>query len=171
MATTSASDVDLRRAYATLHEEVLGAPPQEGGRALSGAQYDRARRNHLARTKTASRVGVAVWPPTSQTLMKQLGGGSWTRAMTALGLTTATGRPPGSGTFDDVAYRVAVADFLAAVADPVEVSTTTESFAGLATWLAERKAEGRNVPSAAAVRKHFGSWSEARRVAHPVTMP
>lgn len=160
---------DCRSAYRAMHEQAVGAQPAAGDRALSVARYDAARREYLQQHGEASRAGVAVWPPTSQTLMKQLGDGSWAQAMASLGLEVAQGRARGAGRFDDAAYRATVRNFLDAVA--VAGSGASASFAAFTAWLAEQKAAGQVHPSAAAVRKHFGSWEEAKTAAQPTTMP
>ena len=106
-------DESPEAAYRLLHERVTGRPPEAGGSSISAAQYDAARSAYLEERGIVARVGVAVWPPTSQTIRQRLGGGSWARAAEALGLTANVGRSRGAGSFSDDDYRAAVAAFLA----------------------------------------------------------
>ncbi|QEH92163.1 hypothetical protein FV141_00385 [Dermacoccus abyssi] len=152
-------------AYRLLHERAVGQPPTPGERSLSAAQYDSARADYLAEKRIAAKPGVAIWPPTSQTLMKRLGNGSWSTAMTSLGLTTNSGRTRGTGSFSDDDYRFAVAEFLDAAADDDNRSVTSDSFAQYTAWAKARTAAGAKRPSGAAVRQHFGSWEVAKTAA------
>lgn len=152
-------------AYRLLHERAVGQLPKAGERSLSAAQYDSARADYLAEKRIVAKPGVAIWPPTSQTLMKRLGNGSWSTAMTSLGLTTNSGRARGAGSFSVDDYRCAVAGFLDAVADIDNRSVTSDSFAQYTAWAKERSAAGAKRPSGAAVRQHFGSWEAAKRFA------
>lgn len=152
-------------AYRLLHERAVGQPPTPGERSLSAAQYDSARADHLSEKRIAAKPGAAIWPPTSQTLMKRLGNGSWSTAMTSLGLTTNSGRTRGTGSFSDDDYRSAVAEFLDAAADGDNRSVTSDSFAQYTAWAKERTAAGAKRPSGAAVRQHFGGWETAKTAA------
>lgn len=149
-------------AYRLLHERVTGNAPGAGDRALSAAQHDRARAAHLAEHGIVAKPGVALWPPTSQTLMKRLGDGSWSSAMTRLDLTSNTGRARGAGSFSDDDYRSAVAEFLSAAGDDDDRSVTSDSFAQYAGWAKNQSAAGTKRPRGAAVRQHFGSWETAK---------
>lgn len=158
-------DQSPEAAYRLLHERVTGVPPQPGEASISAAQYDAARSAYLDERGILAKVGVAVWPPTSQTIRSRLGGGSWARAVEALGLTANTGRSRGGGSFSDDDYRVAVARFLEAAADDACADVTSSSFAAYSTWTKGEKAAGRRHPSGAAIRQHFGSWEVAKKSA------
>lgn len=157
-------------AYALMHARVRGQAPQPGDTSISAAQYDAARTAYLAERHQPSRKGVARWPPTSQTVMKQLGNGSWGDAVASLGLVSNVGRARGAGRFDDDDYRAVVAEFLTAAHDPDDHAVTSDSFGQFTTWLrSASEAEGnapRLRPSAAAVRKHFGTWEAAKASAN-----
>lgn len=149
-------------AYRILHARVTGSPPSAGDRAISAAQYDAARTAYLAERHITARPGVALWPPTSQTVMKRLGGGSWAAAMASLELVANTGRARGAGTFGDDDYRRAIVEFLTAAADDDDPSVTSTSFAAYSAWAKGRQAAGARHPSGAAVRQHFGGWDAAK---------
>ena len=152
-------------AYRLLHERVTGAVPAAGDRSLSAVQYDAARAAYLAERGAVARRGVAAWPPTSQTLMRHLGGGSWACAVESLGLRTNSGRSRGAGAFTDGDYRRAVADFLTAAADSDDETATSASFASYTSWARSQSVDGHKRPSGAAVRQHFGAWEAAKAAA------
>lgn len=163
------TDETPEAAYRLLHERVAGRAPAGGDRSLSAAQYDVARSIYLQEHGIVAKPGVAIWPPTSQTVMKRLGGGSWARAMEALGLTTNAGRSRGAGAFTDDDYRSAVRAFL----DVALEEKSATSFAAYTAWAKTQGVGGQpqsddgrpaaaiKRPSGAAVRQHFGSWSAA----------
>lgn len=156
------SDETPEAAYRLLHEKVLGEPPTRGRTSLSAAAYDRARVAYLDEHRILARPGVAVWPPTSQTLMKRLGDGSWAAAMAALGLTTNSGRSRGSGAFSADDYRDAIVQFLSSAMDDADDTVTSDSFAQYTAWARSETANGARRPSGAAMRQHFGSWEAAK---------
>lgn len=156
------SDETPEAAYRLLHEKVHGEPPTRGQRSLSTAQYDKARAAYLAEHRIVARPGVAVWPPTSQTLMKRLGDGSWAAAMAALGLTTSPGRSRGSGAFSADDYRDAVTQFRSAAGDDADHTVTSDSFAQYTAWAKAQTVNGTKRPSGAAMRQHYGSWEAAK---------
>lgn len=156
------SDETPEAAYRLLHERVHGEPPTRGQKSLSATQYDKARAEYLEEHRIAARTGVSVWPPTSQTLMKRLGNGSWAAAMAALGLTANSGRSRGSGSFSADDYRDAIVRFLSAAADVADTTVTSDSFAQYTTWAKAQTASGTKRPSGAAIRQHFGSWETAK---------
>jgi len=158
-------DQSPEAAYRLLHERVTGVPPQPGEASISAAQYDAARSAYLDERGILAKVGVAVWPPTSQTIRSRLGGGSWARAVEALGLTANTGRSRGGGSFSDDNYRAGVARFLEAAADDACADVTASSFAAYSAWVKDERAAGRRRPSGAAIRQHFGSWEAAKKAA------
>ncbi|WP_349827831.1 hypothetical protein [Brevibacterium litoralis] len=142
------------------------------GRAqtLSAAAYDRGRAEVLdggsgaSGAGSTSRAGSRVWPPTSQTVRKVLGGGYWNEAMDAVGYSAGAsgagnaGRARGSGRFSPEDYRAVMRTFLA----HVEEAGGSASFAAFTAWAKEENTAGRRHPSGAAVRNHFGSWEDAK---------
>lgn len=151
-------------AYRLLHERVTGEPPRRSEKALSAVQYDKARSAYLAEERIVAKPGVAVWPPTSQTLMKRLGDGSWSAAMAHLGLAVNSGRARGAGSFTDDDYLASVTEFLSAATDAGDTSITSDSFVEYTAW-AKAASDGARRPSGAAVRQHFGSWDAAKTAA------
>ncbi|MGO2859537.1 MAG: homing endonuclease associated repeat-containing protein [Brevibacterium sp.] len=137
--------------------EVAAAIAYVRGRAeapsLTASRYDALRRTALGRIGATSVKGATVWPPTSQTAVQRFG--SWNEALTAAGLSTnRIGRAKGQLRFDAAAYDKAIGEFLADC-ESRGFATTYKSYTDYA---AEHKGE---VPSAAAVRKFFGSWNAA----------
>lgn len=120
---------------------------------LTAAKYEKARTAVLAELGVASMKGASVWPPTSQTAVQRFG--SWNEALKAAGLATSSvGRAKGQLRFDAAAYDKAIAAFVADCEDR-GVAATYKTYG---EYAAEHKGE---VPSAAAVRKFYGSWNSA----------
>lgn len=137
--------------------EVAAAFAHVRGRAevpsLTASRYDRLRKTVLESLGAASAQGATIWPPTSQTAVQRFG--SWNEALKAAGLATnKTGRAKGQLRFDADAYATAIAEFLA----DCESRGTAATYKAYTEYAAEHKGE---VPSAAAVRKFYGSWSAA----------
>ncbi len=120
---------------------------------LSAARYEARRSEVLSELGVSSSRGASIWPPTSQTAVQRFG--SWNAALKAAGLaTSSTGRAKGQLRFDAAAYDRAISAF-AADCETRGVPATYKEYSAFA---AERKGE---VPSAAAVRKFYGSWNQA----------
>jgi hypothetical protein len=137
--------------------EVAAAIAYVRGRAeipsLTASRYDVLRKTVLGGLGAASVKGATVWPPTSQTAVQRFG--SWNEALKAAGLATnKIGRAKGQLRFDAAAYDKAIAAFVADC-EARGLATTYKSYTDYA---AEHKGE---VPSAAAVRKFYGSWNAA----------
>lgn len=137
--------------------EVAAAIAYVRGRAeipsLTASRYDVLRKSVLGGLGAASVKGATVWPPTSQTAVQRFG--SWNEALKAAGLATnKVGRAKGQLRFDAAAYDKAIAAFVADC-EARGLATTYKSYTDYA---AEHKGE---VPSAAAVRKFYGSWNAA----------
>lgn len=130
--------------------------------ALTKAAHEAARDELLEEWGVERALRAQVWPATGQTLMSRLGGGYWSAAVARLGfLANEGGRARGLVRFTDDDYAAAVRDFLAA--EPAE--TGNHSYSGYTAWQALETDGGRRRPSAAAVRKYFGSWSAAKATA------
>ncbi|MCQ9366781.1 hypothetical protein NQ036_00770 [Brevibacterium sp. 91QC2O2] len=126
-----------------------------GAAVMSVQAYDRARTHWLGEVGAQAAAGERAWPPTSQTVMKHLGAGRWNPALAAAGLPTAsTGRPAGATRFSAADYDGLMVRY--AQEDPAG------SFTAFSTWLSALRSGGGNLPSPAAVRRHYGSWSAAR---------
>jgi hypothetical protein len=128
---------------------------------ISRRLYDKLRGEILSELGLVSARGATVWPPSGQTVMTRLGGGYWAEALISMGL------PPGEGgrergllRFTENDYENAVADFLASV-EEIGHPSTYEAFS---RWIDGEERTGRRRPSAPAVRLHFTSWNNARRI-------
>lgn len=137
--------------------EVAAAIAYVRGRAeaptLTASRYDALRKTVLDGLGAESVKGATVWPPTSQTAVQRFG--SWNDALKAAGLATnRIGRAKGQLRFDAAAYDKAMAEFTADC-ESRGLATTYKSYT---EYAAEHKGE---VPSAAAVRKFYGSWNAA----------
>ncbi|MCM1013042.1 MULTISPECIES: multidrug transporter [unclassified Brevibacterium] len=120
---------------------------------LTAARYDAERTALLRHLGIGSGKGASLWPPTSQTAVQRFG--SWNDALTAAGLaTSSTGRAKGQLRFDAAAYDRAIAAFVADC-ESRGVGATYKEYGEYAT------AHKGEVPSAAAVRKFYGSWNAA----------
>lgn len=120
---------------------------------LTAARYEKQRTAVLAELGIASLKGASVWPPTSQTAVQRFG--SWNEALRVAGLATSTaGRARGQLRFDAAAYEKTIGIFLADCQSRGVGATYKE----YGEYASERKGQ---VPSAAAVRKFYGSWSKA----------
>lgn len=125
---------------------------------LSVVDHDRARLEVLARLGRVSSRGAAQWPVGSRTVSTRLGGGSWSEALTRLGMAAPVSvRPGGNRRFDEDDYLSALQDFQ----DACVHAGTTPSFVAYGTWCAEQRSEGHRRPAGATLRQHFGSWSQA----------
>lgn len=146
-------EAGVKKALAEVAESVasvrsLATPP-----SLTAAKYEKQRTAALARLGVASTKGASVWPPTSQTAVQRFG--SWNDALKAAGLATSSvGRARGQLRFDEAAYDKAIAAFVA----DCESRGTAATYKAYTDYAAEYKGE---VPSAAAVRKFYGSWNAA----------
>ncbi|KZE11169.1 homing endonuclease associated repeat-containing protein [Brevibacterium casei] len=121
--------------------------------SLTAAKYDLARTAVLDHLGVGSTKGASTWPPTSQTAVQRFG--TWNAALTAAGLATSSvGRAKGQLRFDAAAYDSALAAFVA----DCESRGVAATYKEYGNYAAEHKGE---VPSAAAVRKFYGSWNTA----------
>ncbi|WP_309131296.1 homing endonuclease associated repeat-containing protein [Brevibacterium sp.] len=120
---------------------------------LAAARYEARRSEVLSGLGVTSSRGTSIWPPTSQTAVQRFG--SWNEALKAAGLaTSSTGRAKGQLRFDAAAYDRTLGVFVA----DCEKRGVPATYKEYSAFAAERKGE---VPSAAAVRKFYGSWNKA----------
>ena len=121
--------------------------------SLTAAKYDAHRAQVLEHIGARSIKGATVWPPTSQTAVQRFG--SWNEALKAAGLATnKVGRAKGQLRFAAGAYDKAISVFVA----DCEERGVGATYKAYGEYAAEHKGE---VPSAAAVRKFYGSWNKA----------
>jgi hypothetical protein len=129
---------------------------------ISKKRYDEQRNAALADLGLIGGRGSMVWPPTSQTVTKRLGGGYWKDALASIGITASgLGRARGLIVFEESDYEGAITDFLhhcAATGSP-------ESFDSFETWVLNEERLSRQRPSGPAVRNYYQSWTNAKRTA------
>ncbi len=143
----------VKKALAEVAGSIASVHSSPSPVALTAAKYEKARTTVLRQLGVASTKGASVWPPTSQTAVQRFG--SWNEALKAAGLATSSvGRARGQLRFDEAAYDKAIADFVADC-DDRDLGATYKAYG---EYAAEHKGE---VPSAAAVRKFYGSWNAA----------
>lgn len=127
---------------------------------LSVARYEKLRTVALAELGQQSSKGVALWPVTSQTVMKRLGNGSWSDALRALGVeAVARGRARKGLRFTGDDYVEAMKQFLGDSEADSDASSRT--YSSYVNWTSAQRDAGVERPSGSAVRAHFGSWSAA----------
>jgi hypothetical protein len=128
---------------------------------LSARRYNQQREQILAELGLTSARGAAAWPPTSMTVTKRLGQGSWADAQIAIGLTPdVRGRPRGLLAFSEDDYTDAVKGFLGSARATGRAAT----FDGYVRWVENEERAGRRWPSGPSVRLRYTSWNAAKRV-------
>lgn len=143
----------VRSALAEVDAAIRSVRARAEAPSLSASKYDALRSEVLDQLRARSSKGAAVWPPTSQTAVQRFG--SWNEALKAAGLATnRLGRAKGQLRFDAKAYDKAMSVFVA----DCESRGITATYKAYTEYAAEHKGE---VPSAAAVRKFYGSWNTA----------
>src|SRR5699024_1367223 len=121
--------------------------------SLTAGRYDALRRTVLDSLGATSAQGATLWPPTSQTAVQ--GVGAWDGGVMSAGRAPdRVGRAKGQLRFASAAYARAIAEFLA----DCESRGVGATYKAYTEYAAEHKGE---VPSAAAVRKFYGSWNAA----------
>lgn len=146
-------ETGVKKALAEVSDSISRVRSHADPVSLTAAKYEKQRTAVLAHLGVASIKGASVWPPTSQTAVQRFG--SWNDALKAAGLATSSGgRARGQLRFDEAAYDKAIATFVADCEDR-GVGATYKAYG---EYAAEHKGE---VPSAAAVRKFYGSWNAA----------
>src|SRR5699024_8127288 len=120
---------------------------------VTASSDDALRTSALDSLGATAAQGAAIWPPTRQTAVQRFG--SWIEALKAAGLATnRVGRAKGALRFAAAAYDRAIAEFLG----DCESRGVGATYKAYTEYAAEHKGE---VPSAAAVRKFYGSWNAA----------
>lgn len=121
---------------------------------LSAKRYDAQRAKILKELGLQSWKGNAPWPPTSQTVRKRLGNGSWADALRRLGLTPdPRGRQRGLLLYDEEQYNQAVCDFIR-WAQAIGRPTSAQ---GYGRWVDDEERAGRHWPSAESVRIRYAT--------------
>lgn len=125
---------------------------------LSAQEYERTRAEMLTAWGVSSSKGASLWPPTSQTVSKRVGDGSWSKALASLGLEVAPiGRTRGASTYSNEQFLAALHGFIA----DCEAKGVNPTYLRYVEWSRVQRKEHRSVPAAATMRQHFGSWAKA----------
>ncbi|WP_314175793.1 sigma factor-like helix-turn-helix DNA-binding protein [Streptomyces winkii] len=133
---------------------------------LSAQRYNRQRVDILRELGLESKQGATPWPPTSQTVMKRLGAGSWADAQLSVGLSPdRRGRPRGLLVFREEDYELSVKKFMEYAAETGQSAT----FAVYGAWVEAEERAGRRWPSAPSIRFHYRNWMAAKRAASAST--
>nr|WP_301281157.1 5'-methylthioadenosine/S-adenosylhomocysteine nucleosidase [Arcanobacterium phocae] len=122
---------------------------------LTAKDYDRLRAEFIASIPDDVQTDTFAWPPTSQTIIKRFDG-YWNEALKAIGLVTRQGRVRGGIKYSSEDYQSAMNKYIAYARS----NGFTPSFAGYSDF-AKTGMNKSKVPSGAAIRQHFGSWSKA----------
>ncbi|WP_455951715.1 5'-methylthioadenosine/S-adenosylhomocysteine nucleosidase [Arcanobacterium haemolyticum] len=131
----------------------------EPGSVLTAKDYDRLRAEFID-SMAGAQTGTFAWPPTSQTIIKRFDG-YWNEALKAIGLIPRQGRTRGGVKYSPEDYRDAIATYVA----NAQATGVQPSFTGYSEYVKEAS-DMENLPSGAAVRQHFGSWSKALEAAN-----
>lgn len=130
----------------------------EPGLTITGARYNELRHELVETLGWVSAKGSAPWPPTRQTFAHRFG--SWNEALESMGLATAErGRSRGLVKFTEQDYLDAMRMFLTHQQD----SGQSASFAAYEKLAKELSGTDAEIPSGAAIRNHFGGWTDAKR--------
>jgi hypothetical protein len=128
---------------------------------ITKKRYGEVRSEILDDFGLVSAQGVMPWPPTSQTVMKRLGGGYWAEALRNIGLTPdERGRERGLLRFTEDDYDNAVVDFLA----QASATGRPPTFDAYGEWVQSEDRAGRRRPASASVRLRYRSWTNAKRM-------
>ncbi|MBR6459310.1 MAG: 5'-methylthioadenosine/S-adenosylhomocysteine nucleosidase [Actinomycetaceae bacterium] len=126
---------------------------------LTASQYEKSRKYMINASGVKTERGSLVWPPTSQTIIKRFGG-YWNDALSSIGLNVLSGRKRGGLRFTEKSYISALRSFAAWCAR----NSVSPSYKAYTQWVAKTDKKGK-VPSGAAIRQRYGSWSEATKTA------
>lgn len=124
---------------------------------MTAKQYDEARAKIVDNpsAKSGENTPAFAWPPTSQTVTKRFGG-YWNDALSAAGFAVRRGRKRGSLKFTDQDYQTAMREYVLWSRG----AGKKPHFGGYSEWLEDTGNQGL-FPSGAAIRQHYGSWSQA----------
>lgn len=137
-------------------QDAIAADPSV---TLTASQYEKSRRRLFEAGGLKTRRGTLVWPPTSQTIIKRFGG-YWNEALSSIGLNVRSGRKRGGLRFSEKSYISALRSFASWCAR----NSVSPSYKAYTQWVARTNKKGK-VPSGAAIRQRYGSWSEATKTA------
>lgn len=126
---------------------------------LTASQYEKSRKWLIDAGSLTTKRGALVWPPTSQTIIKRFGG-YWNEALSSIGLGVRSGRKRGGLRFTEKNYISALRSF----ANWCARNSVSPSYKAYTQWVAQTGKKGK-VPSGAAIRQRYGSWSEATKAA------
>lgn len=127
---------------------------------LTAKQYDAERALITDEASLARGRGRLAWPPTSQTIIKRFNG-YWNDALLQTGIHAQSGRKRGGLKFTDADCVLALRSFASWAAR----MGTTPSYQAYQEWATQIRHTNK-VPSGAAVRQRYGSWSAATRAAN-----
>lgn len=120
---------------------------------LTANDYDRLRDEFIDSIPQDLQTRTFAWPPTSQTIIKRFDG-YWNEALRAIGLVPRSGRVRGGVKYSPQDYQDAMKRYIADTRN----RGVRPSFAGYSEFA---KDASPSLPSGAAIRQHFGSWSKA----------
>lgn len=126
---------------------------------LTAKEYEKSRKRMIDAVGLKTERGSSVWPPTSQTIIKRFGG-YWNEALDSIGLNVRSGRKRGGLRFTEKSYISALRSFAAWCAR----NSVSPSYKAYTQWVVATDKKGK-VPSGAAIRQRYGSWSAATRAA------
>lgn len=136
--------------------EAIAANPSM---TFTASQYEKSRKELISAVDLQAGRGSVAWPPTSQTIIKRIGG-YWNEALSSIGLNVKSGRKRGGLRFTEKSYISALRSFASWCAR----NSASPSYKTYTQWVAKTGKKGK-VPSGAAIRQRYGSWSEATKAA------
>ena len=129
--------------------------------SITKLQFDRVREDFIDAWGRTGEANSRIWPTTSQTVMKRLGGGFWTQALEACGVESGSALREYNRTYSeqdmwdavDAFYKYCVANDLHFVASNYD------------KWADHVREEnpGVSYPSFATLRNRLGKWSSVKR--------
>ncbi|MBR5950736.1 MAG: hypothetical protein IKZ87_04805, partial [Actinomycetaceae bacterium] len=156
---SNADTADLKQ---TALERIAGARDtiaRNPSMTLTANQYETARKKILKAGAIKTKRASLIWPPTSQTIIKRFGG-YWNEALESIGVNVHSGRKRGGLRFTEKSYISALRSFASWCAR----NSVSPSYKAYTQWVTKTDKKGK-VPSGAAIRQHYGSWSEATKAA------
>lgn len=153
--TTEKLIIPILKRIAAAREAIAADPSM----TFTASQYEKSRKELINTVNPQAGRGSITWPPTSQTIIKRIGG-YWNEALSSIGLNVRSGRKRGGLRFTEKAYVAALRSFASWCAR----NSVSPSYKAYTQWVAQTDKKGK-VPSGAAIRQRYGSWSEATKVA------